>query len=184
MQILRFTTIMGFIGMLRPNAIRQLSPKSFTMVTTDSKIIGMPAQPESFERELTRLREQEHILGFYIQFHSKTMRNARAYFPSLSVLDANLKISQMCPVRALVSISQQRLLKDGFVRTVGKKISLTKYLRHLTGIKTNIAPYALRIGGRTWLLARGMDRQFVDFLGTWKSPEASARYFRAAPRKS
>ena len=23
----------------------------------------------------------------------------------------------------------------------------------------------------------------VDFLGTWKSPEASARYFRAAPQE-
>ena len=23
-----------------------------------------------------------------------------------------------------------------------------------------------------------MDRQFVDYLGTWKSPEASARYYR------
>ena len=27
-----------------------------------------------------------------------------------------------------------------------------------------------------------MDRQLVDFLGTWKSPEASARYFRGDPR--
>ena len=26
-----------------------------------------------------------------------------------------------------------------------------------------------------------MDRQMVDFLGTWKSPEASARYFRGNP---
>ena len=23
-----------------------------------------------------------------------------------------------------------------------------------------------------------MDRQFVDYLGTWKSPKASARYYR------
>ena len=153
------------------------------MVTINGQTIEMPAQPESFDRELTRLREREHILGFYIVFHSKTMSNARAYFPSLSVLDANMKISLMCPVRALVDMSHLRILRDGFLRTVGKKMTLTKYLRHLTGIKTNIAPYALRIGGRSWLLARGMDRQFVDFLGTWKSPEASARYFRAAPRE-
>ena len=26
-----------------------------------------------------------------------------------------------------------------------------------------------------------MDRQFVDYLGTWKSPEASARYYRERP---
>ena len=36
-------------------------------------------------------------------------------------------------------------------------------------------------GGRTWKLSNGMDRQLVDFLGTWKSPEASARYFRGNP---
>ena len=66
---------------------------------------------------------------------------------------------------------------------MNKKMSLTKYLQRLTALKQNIAPYALRIGGRTWLLTKGMYRQFVDFLGTWKSPEASARYFRAAPRE-
>ena len=62
-----------------------------------------------------------------------------------------------------------------------KKKRLTNYLQYLTGLEHYIAPYALRIGGRTWLLAEGMDRQFVDFPGTWKSPEASARYYRAAP---
>ena len=31
-------------------------------------------------------------------------------------------------------------------------------------------------------ISNGMDRQLVDFLGTWKSPDASARYFRANPR--
>ena len=49
-------------------------------------------------------------------------------------------------------------------------------------MEQDIAPYALRIGGRTWFLANGLDRQFVDFLGTWKSPDASARYYRAAPK--
>ena len=143
----------------------------------------MPAQSDQFEDELTRLRVNEHILGFSIQFHSKTMKNARAYFPSLSVLNCRLKISQMCPMRALVDLSHRRLITKGFLQKMNKKMTLTKYLQRLTGLKRNIAPYALRIGGRTWLLAKGLDRQFVDFLGTWKSPEASARYFRATPRQ-
>ena len=143
----------------------------------------MPAQPAPFDKELTKLRRQKKILGFYIQFHSKTIRYARAYFPSLCVENNLLKISLMCPVRALVDMSRRRLLKEGFLRTVHKKMTLTRFLQQLTRIKVNIAPYALRIGGRTWLLAKGLDRQFVDFLGNWKSPEASARYFRAAPRE-
>ena len=109
------------------------------------------------------------------------MRYARAYFSSLCVLDAPFKISQMCPVRALIDLSRQRLLSKGFLRKMNKKMTLTKYLKRLTGLKRKISPYAPRIGGHTWLLAMGLDRQFVDFLGTWKSPEASARYFRAAP---
>ena len=182
-RILRFATKLGFIGMLRPNALRQLEPRSFTMITARGHSVKMPAQPNNFERELTKLRLQSHIVGFYIQFRSKTMRHAQAYFPSLCVLDAHIKISQMCPVRSLIDLSRRRLLKKGFLRTLNRKMTLTKYLQRLTGLRQSIAPYALRIGGRTWLLAMGMDRQFVHFLGTWKSPEASARYFRAAPRE-
>ena len=43
------------------------------------------------------------------------------------------------------------------------------------------SPHTLRIGGRTWYISQGMDRQFVDYLGTWVSPEASARYYRENP---
>ena len=135
------------------------------MITARGQRINMPAQSDQFEDELTRLRVTEHILGFSIQFHSKTMKNARAYFPSLSVLNCRLRISQMCPMRALVDLSRRRLLKKGFLQKMNKKMTLTKYLQRLTGLKRNIAPYALRIGGRTWLLAKGLDRQFVDFSG-------------------
>ena len=182
-RILRFATILGFIGMLRPNALRQLSPRSFTIVTAYGKSIEMPAQPNHFRAELIRLRRHEHIVGFYVRFRSKTMRTATAFFPSLCVLDANLKVSKMCPVRAVCDLSNRRILKKGFLKSLNRKRSMTKYLQRLTGTNQKIAPYALRIGGRTWLLTNGMDRQFVDFLGTWKSPEASARYFRAAPRE-
>ena len=63
--------------------------------------------------------------------------------------------------------------------TASKQIQ--EFLKGICGTHVNIAPYALRIGGRTWLLTQGMDRQLVDFLGTWKSPEASARYYRENP---
>ena len=74
------------------------------------------------------------------------------------------------------------IAEKGFLHGLNKKKKLTCYLQGITGLQQYIAPYALRIGGRTWLLANGMDRQFVDFLGTWSSPEASARYYRAAPQ--
>ena len=182
-RILRFATILGFIGMLRPNALTQLAPNSFTMVTATGSTVEMPKNPRQFEEALNRLRRREHILGFYVRFRSKTMVSARAYFPSLSIMDTYLSISLMCPVRALVDISRRRLLKNRFLRSLNGDMKLTKYLQKLVGIRRNIAPYALRIGGRTWLLNKGMDRQFVDFLGRWKSPEASARYYRAAPRE-
>ena len=114
------------------------------------------------------------------------MERARAYFPSLCTSSIKLNLTTMCPVRALVDISRRGLLKGKFLKSLNKGQRLTKYLKAITGINDNIAPYALRIGGRTWMIANGMDRQFVDFLGTWntwKSPEASARYFRAAPRE-
>ena len=72
-------------------------------------------------------------------------------------------------------------VKRGFLKKNGKGRNLSKYLQALAATTDKVAPYALRIGGRTWYLSRGMDRQFVDYLGTWKSPEASARYYREHP---
>ena len=69
----------------------------------------------------------------------------------------------------------------GFLGKVGRGSALKKYLQKLVKCKAPVSPYALRIGGRTWNLTHGMDRQFVDYLGTWKSPEASARYYRERP---
>ena len=70
----------------------------------------------------------------------------------------------------------------GFLDKVGRGMALKEYLQKLIKCKATVSPYALRIGGRTWKLSNGMDRQLVDFLGTWKIPEASARYFRGNPR--
>ena len=69
----------------------------------------------------------------------------------------------------------------GFLKVVGRGGVLKQYLQRLISAKTPVSPYALRIGGRTWSITHGMDRQFVDYLGTWKSPEASARYYRERP---
>ena len=87
----------------------------------------------------------------------------------------------MCPVAALLNVFIKGWLTSGFLKLYGKGDSLKNYLKTLTTNSTPVSPYALRIGGRTWYITQGMDRQFVDYLGTWKSPEASAKYYRERP---
>ena len=72
-------------------------------------------------------------------------------------------------------------MKGEFLKQLMKGSHLSKYLQEIANTESKIAPYALRIGARTWLISQGMDRQFVDYLGTWSSPDASARYYRANP---
>ena len=72
-------------------------------------------------------------------------------------------------------------IKPKFLAKEGKGAALKEYIQKLASSKNPVSPYALRIGGRTWNITHGMDRQFVDYLGTWKSPEASARYYRERP---
>ena len=182
-RLLRFATILGFIGMLRPNALTKLSPDSFMFVTARGRSFKMPAQQTCFQRKLTGLRLQEKITGFHIDFRAKTMRHARAHFPNLCTMPTMPNLVALCPVRAVVDLARRRLIKKNFLKALNKGLRLTRYLKTIAGTEENIAPYALRIGGRTWLISTGMDRQFVDYLGRWKSPEASARYFRAAPRE-
>ena len=120
---------------------------------------------------------QNMIIGFVIEFESKTMKEAMAYFPNLCCRsNGTSPFKPMCPVRKLYEISEAGLVKGKFLKDVKKGKKFSSYLSYISGVDTTIAPYALRIGGRTWLISKGMDRQFVDFLGTWKSPEASARY--------
>ena len=181
--MLKFATIMGFIGMMRPHSLVALRPESFHVVTVTGIVLPMPSQPQQFYDCLFGSLYKQELLGFYVEFRSKTMAKARAHFPYLSICNVPNEISRICPVRALVDIAQRDRVRETFLRGLNKKRRLTKYLKNLSGVEQDIAPYALRIGGRTWFLANGLDRQFVDFLGTWKSPEASARYFRAAPRE-
>ena len=180
-RLLRFATVAGFIGMLRPHSLEDLNPESFTAVTSGGEEIAMPKETDRFHRMLYQMYTTRQIMGVYITFQSKTMKDAKAYLPLLASIERATEFSLICPILALLDISGRGLLKRRFLKGLNRKKRLTYYLQYITGLEHYIAPYALRIGGRTWLLAQGLDRQFVDFLGTWKSPEASARYYRAAP---
>ena len=182
-SLLRFATIIGFIGMLRPHVFYQIQPSSVTFVTKTGDCCPMPKNKHRFRNILGELRKRGDILGYYIDFQSKTMRNARAYLPSLCSLGNNTKLAAMCPVRALIKITTKGLVKGFFLRKAAQRKNIPSYLKQLVGSTELIAPYALRIGGRTWKITMGMDRQMVDYLGRWKSPEASARYFRGNPRQ-
>ena len=142
----------------------------------------MPNGKLTFRTALNEARKQNTLLGFYIDFQSKTMRNARAYLPSICSRVNNSAIVAICLMRTLIEITDRGLVAGYFLRKLTKKKTLAAFLQLITGASSTVAPYALRIGGRTWKLSNGMDRQLVDFLGTWKSPDASARYFRGNPR--
>ena len=119
------------------------------------------------------------ILGFFISFKSKTMLDAKAYYPNLA--DSSPVFRAMCPTAALLQIIRRGLFKGKFLRNHGKGRILQSFLKKLVSENKKLSPHALRIGGRTWYLSKGIDKQFVDYLGTWASSEASARYYRANP---
>ena len=87
----------------------------------------------------------------------------------------------MCPVKALEELALKGQLADEYLKRMGAKQKMMKFLQVVTGSGKPVSLYALRIGGRTWNISQGLDRQFVDYLGTWKSPEVSARYYREEP---
>ena len=164
--------------MLRPHTFEQLGPRSFTLVLESGRLESLNSYT-AFQTAQNPRRRTNPILGFYISFISKTMTEAKAYYPRLSSPAWTNKV--MCPVAALLTLYEKQAITNGFLATLGRGASLEKYLQRLTENTTAVSPYALRIGGRTWYLSQGLDRQFVDYLGTWASPEASARYFRAQP---
>ena len=145
----RFATIIGFIAMLRPHVFDALRPSSFTLVTYTGQCFRMSNTPSIFRKELWTTRRVGGILGFLVDFRSKTMVNARAYLPSLSTTSHNSNIATICPVRALIQIVERGLVKGTFLRKTKQKKQLSKYLQHITGSTSPISPYALRIGGRT-----------------------------------
>ena len=117
------------------------------------------------------------ILGFFISFKSKTMVDAKAYYPNLA--KSSPRFRAMCPTAALLHIIRRGLFKGNFLRNHGKGRVLQSFHKKLVGVNKKLSPHALRIGGRTWYLSTGLDKQFVDYLGTWASSEASARYCSA-----
>ena len=68
------------------------------------------------------------------------MVNARAHFPYLSADDSHVNLSSLCPVRALLDISQRDLISLRFLKEIKKQKQLTKYLQQITGIEQDIAP--------------------------------------------
>ena len=178
-RLLRFTTILGFVSILRPHTLRELTISKVTLVTTRKQTVKLCGRPNEANRILSDVRSKQQILGFYIEFKSKTMRTAKAYSPNLC--SPLTEYAAMCPTRALIEVVSRGLTRGAFLKTVMGSGRLTAFLKELADCDSKIAPYALRIGARTWLISQGLDRQFVDFLGTWASPEASARYYRANP---
>ena len=148
-----------------------------------------PALARSINVRNTRLLSQAlrtnqrrfTVLGFYLDFKAKTQNEARAYLPNLS--DPQTHYSSMCPVEALRDLAKKGCLsKRKFKKGFKVGAVLKAYLKSLTADSLKkISPHTLRIGGRTWYISHGMDRQFVDYLGTWVSPDASARYYRENP---
>ena len=119
------------------------------------------------------------ILGFYVNFKSKTQLSATAYFPNLS--DCASRFRVMCPVTEVAKIVEKGYFKRRFLLKVGRGNTLSSYLKEMVNDDLKVSPHALRIGGRTWYLSKNLEKQLVDYLGTWACSEALDRYYRANP---
>ena len=116
----RFATILGFVGMLRPHTFDQINPESFTIVLMNRSSILMRGTASWFRKQLDDIRRKHRILGFYIQFQSKTMQNARAYFPSLCSRTKTTSYEPMCPMRSLVEVSSNCMVRKSFMKKINK----------------------------------------------------------------
>ena len=131
--LLKFATILGFVGMLRPHTFGQLTRESFTLVVRDrhtrqfSTIIdgkNLLGIREALEPHQTRFK----VLGFYIRFKAKTLLDAVAYFPCLSL--PNTFYKDICPVMALREVVQKRYSrKTKFLSQIGRGATLNTYLK-------------------------------------------------------
>ena len=174
----RFAAILGFIGMLRPHTFRSVTASSLCFIRRQGGRVIQETNDADLRYRLRFIRPRE-VLGFYIKYKSKTMNCARAYFPNLSSPESNY--AAMCPVKEIMDLIRREYLRGTFLKEISSASYLAKYLQNLSLSSDRVPLYALRIGGRTWNISQGLDRQFVDYLGTWKSPEASARYYQAEP---
>ena len=128
--LLRFATIIGFIGMLRPHTFRQLQPTSFTLVIQNGDGRLPPHLVNAREGPLfTRMVQTagNKIIGLFANFKSKTMLDATAYFPNLS--EGTPRYKAMCPVTALQDLIRERLFKHGFLKKWGRGNMISSYLK-------------------------------------------------------
>ena len=101
-----FATVLGFFGMLRPHIFTALGPQSFVFVLKDGSQVQHTSRSRPFQQRLASLPQSAKVLDFLIRFKSKTMLDARAYYPNLgSSLPA---YNQLCPVRLLKDVSNRR----------------------------------------------------------------------------
>ena len=140
------------------------------MILNNGRCIRMHGSGRIFRENMEGLRQRYRIIGFYIQFNSKTMNRARAYFPSLCSRVRTTTFEPMCPVRSLIEVSSQGLMKKSFVKNVNRGKKFERYFKRISWLEEAFAPYALRIGGRTWMLNQGMTRQVIK---TYCKEEAS-----------
>ena len=155
---------MGFLGMLRPHTFSQLGPYSFTFVTADGSILRCRRNAVSLREFMSGLLLSKNLVGFYIDFESKTMTNGRAYYPKLSQVSE--PYCDLCPLEEVRYLAAKDWVHKRFLHKLGRGKALREYLQELASSKTPVSAYALRIGGRTWNITQGLDRQFVDYLGT------------------
>ena len=102
--------------------------------------------------QVSGIRRTSRILGFFIRFESKTMDNARAYFPSLCSRTGNTVFETMCPVRSLIEVASLGMVKRSFLKYINRGKKFIEYFKRISGLSNEFVLYALRIGGRTWML--------------------------------
>ena len=88
--------------------------------------------------------------------------------PKTSFHSSCSALSVMCPLPILFAVAKMDWIHRNFLKRSGRGDTLGKYLKLLASTEDPVSPHALRIGGRTWYLSHGMDRQFCDCLGTYK----------------
>ena len=154
--LFRFATVIGVIGMLRPHTFDQLQPGSFVLVLDNGRCVKLSGSGPTFNRRLNDLRRSGRIWGFYITFRSKTMAFARAYYPSLCSRKTKSRYSAICPVKALLQVAGHGMVKNSFMKKINRGRKFANYFQYISTTPAEaFVPYALRIGGRTWLFIKG-----------------------------
>ena len=82
------------------------------------------------------------------------MNEARAYFPCFAAFKT---FRTMCLGRHQLKNPDKRCLRKGFHEKSDRSSVISKYLQALASTTEKVAPYALRICGRTWYLSKGLD---------------------------